>query len=88
MMNIIHELGSLVKSKKIPNEPNESISSWGYGTIIEVGETPYHGIIGFDDIGIPSDHESKTVPIYNVAWSDTIMRWHLPWELETVSNGR
>ena len=83
----VHELGSLVKG--IPQSPYEepSVDPRGYGTVVAIGETPFHGVVGFDDIGIPSQHEATTVPVYEVSWSDGVLRWHLPWEIETISNG-
>jgi hypothetical protein len=74
MSDSVYEIGALVKRKNYPQI--------GVGTVIEIRETEYHGIEGFESLGIPSPISSTLVKVYNIIWPDESMRWHLAHELE------
>lgn len=74
MSDVIYEIGSLVRLKKKPGT--------GCGTVIEIKDTEFHGIQGFETLGIPSQLSSTLVKVYNIAWPDQTMKWHLAYELD------
>lgn len=67
-----HEVGDLVECK--------NGASSGLGTIVEINLVPYHGIEGFEELGI-KETPSTLQKIYNVLWSDSSITWHLGWEI-------
>ena len=74
MSVLIYKIGSLVVSKNNPQI--------GIGTIIEIKETEYHGIEGFESLGIPSPISSTLVKVYNIVWPNNSLRWHMAYEID------
>ncbi len=77
MSDPVYEIGSLVRRKDRPQV--------GVGTVIEIKETEYHGVEGFESLGIPSPISSTFINVYNIVWPDQSMRWHMAYELESIS---
>ena len=74
MSDPVYEIGSLVRRKDRPHV--------GVGTVIE---TEFHGVEGFESLGIPPPISSTFINVYNIVWPDQSMRWHMAYELESIS---
>jgi hypothetical protein len=70
----VYEIGSLVVRKDAPQI--------GVGTVIEIKDTEYHGIEGFESLGIPSPVSSVLVKVYNISWPNDSLRWHMAYEID------
>ncbi len=77
MSDRVYEIGDIVRRKDYPHI--------GVGTVIQIRETQFHGVEGFESLGIPSPASATSVKVYNIVWPDESMRWHMVHELEDIS---